>query len=121
MPAGRTRAGTRGKAKVKRTSHPSQSPPGDVLTLAETAAYLRVSEEAVLRAIAPEGLPGRLIDGEWRSLKSAVNEWLSTPSKPTGKGALLNMAGAFKGDPFLDRIVREAYRQREQSITEDSR
>ncbi|MEX0715517.1 MAG: hypothetical protein WD066_02975 [Planctomycetaceae bacterium] len=72
-----------------------------------------------MHSIGPEGLPGRLIDGEWRFLKCAVNEWLGTPSKPSGKAALLNMAGAFKDDPFLDEIVREAYRQRGRPITED--
>jgi excisionase family DNA binding protein len=48
----------------------------DVLTLAETAAYLRVPEEAVLALVAKEDLPARQIGGEWRFLKRAVVEWL---------------------------------------------
>src|ERR1700733_7043164 len=48
----------------------------EVLTLAETAAFLRVPEETVLASIAKEALPAQQIGGEWRFLKRAVVEWL---------------------------------------------
>jgi excisionase family DNA binding protein len=48
----------------------------EVLTLAETAAYLRVPEDAVLALVAKEAIPAQQIGGEWRFLKQAVVEWL---------------------------------------------
>jgi excisionase family DNA binding protein len=48
----------------------------EVLTLAETAAYLRVPEQAVLDLVARKALPAQPIGGEWRFLKRAVVEWL---------------------------------------------
>jgi excisionase family DNA binding protein len=91
----------------------------DVLTLAEAAAYLRVAEADVLQVVRSQGLPGRLIGSEWRFLKAAVQDWLRTPAPRSGKEALLAMAGVFKDDPFLEEIVREAYRQRGRPITEE--
>src|SRR5437867_3705060 len=40
----------------------------EVLTLAEAAAYLRVSEADVVRLAQQQDLPGRLIGTEWRFL-----------------------------------------------------
>lgn len=86
---------------------------GDVLTLAEAAAYLRVSEPDVVRLIREQGLPGRQIGSEWRFLKSALQKWLGSPSPPPdAKGFWKTHFGAFKDDPYLQEIVREAYKQR---------
>ncbi len=91
----------------------------DVLTLADAAAYLRVPEAEVLRMVREQGLAERRIGKEWRFLKSALQEWLGTPPAKSGKQSLLALAGAWKDDPDLDEIVREAYRQRGRPITED--
>lgn len=48
----------------------------EVLTLAETAAFLRVPEQAVLDLINRKILPAQQIGSEWRLLKRAVVEWL---------------------------------------------
>jgi excisionase family DNA binding protein len=53
-----------------------EPPGGEVLTLPEVAAYLRVPEEAVLELVTKDALPGQRIGGEWRFLKRAVVEWL---------------------------------------------
>jgi excisionase family DNA binding protein len=89
----------------------------EVLTLAEAAAYLRVSEEALVGEIGPQAVPARRLGDEWRFLKSALNAWLST-SKPSPKEAMLRMAGQFQDDPYLDEIVREAYQKRGRPMTE---
>ncbi len=52
---------------------------GEVLTLAEAAAYLRLPEEEVVRLAQMQDLPGRLAGAEWRFLKTAIKHWLSTP------------------------------------------
>jgi excisionase family DNA binding protein len=92
----------------------------EVLTLAEAAEYLRVAEEDLLPMVHQQGLPGRQIGQEWRFLKSALRTWLETsPTLDNPKEQLLRWAGAFKDDPDLQEIVREAYQQRGRSITEE--
>lgn len=49
----------------------------DVLTLAEAAAYLRLTEEDVLRLVNEQALPARRLGNEWRFLKAAVQHWLT--------------------------------------------
>ena len=82
------------------------------MTLTDAAAYLRITEPDVLRIVREQGLPGRKIGSQWRFLKSALNHWLGAVPAKSNKEALLAMTGAFKNDPFLDDIVREAYRKR---------
>lgn len=114
-------AKTRSRKKEPSPVPTNAVPPADaeVLTLAEAAAYLRVPEEGVLRLIGPEGLPGKRIGTEWRFLKSALQDWLKTPPPKPSKEAFLALAGAWKDDPDLEEIVREAYRRRGRPITED--
>src|SRR5687767_490294 len=56
----------------------------EVLTLAEAAALLRVSEDG-LKGDADAGkLPGRFVAGEWRFSKTALLAWLASA---TGEGS----------------------------------
>lgn len=101
---------------------------GDVLTLAEAAAYLRLPEADILAAVDAQGLPGRLVSGAWRFSRAAIQQWLSA-GEPTAKNvltaknplnaAILAMAGAWKDDPYLEDMVEEIYRARGRPITED--
>jgi len=93
--------------------------PGDVLTLAEAAAYLRVPEAAVVNSVATEGLPGRKIGGEWRFLKSSLQSWLNTPIQKTGNEAFLALAGSWKDDPYIDEMLEEIYKQRGRPMLEE--
>jgi excisionase family DNA binding protein len=104
--------------KASRSAKPkaSQLPLGAVLTLAEVAAYLRLPEATVDQLARESKLPGRWIGDDWRFLKTAVDEWLTGASRTaTGWAAA---AGAFKDDPDLKKIVRNAYRRRGRPITE---
>jgi excisionase family DNA binding protein len=94
---------------------------GEVLTLAEAAAYLRRPESDVIAAAASQGLPGRMIGGEWRFLKDAIRQWLSVSQPPAERlnAAMLAFAGAWKDDPHLEDMVEEIYRKRGRPITED--
>ena len=96
-------------------------PPGEVLTLAEAAAYLRLPETEVVGLVHSQGLPGRFLVGEWRFLKAAIQQWLATgsPTPETRKAAQLAAAGAFRDDPDLIGACEEAYRRRGRPITED--
>jgi excisionase family DNA binding protein len=95
-------------------------PQADVLTLAETAAYLRLPEEEVLRLVREQNLPGRLAGTEWRFLKAGVQDWLKAPPPArANKEIWLSMAGAWKDDPTIDEFLKEVYRQRGRPMTED--
>jgi excisionase family DNA binding protein len=96
-------------------------PIGEVFTLAEAAAYLRLPEKDVTALVSTQGLPGRLIGGEWRFLKSAIQQWLSAsePTPEARKAAQLAVVGSWKDDPYLEDMLEEIYRQRGRPITED--
>ena len=92
----------------------------DVLTLAEAAAYLRVSEDEVVRLVRYQDLPGRLLGAEWRFLKAAINDWLRTPPPRGSKEAILSVAGILKDDPDLEKGLEEIYQRRRGPMTEHS-
>jgi len=81
----------------------------EVLTLEETAEYLRVTPRAIERSIAACALPARRIDEEWRFLKSALDDWLKGMS---GKAELLSQAGAMADDDSLDELRAAIYAER---------
>ncbi len=96
----------------------ANGPLGEVLTLAEAAAYLRLPEAEVAGLVHTQGLPGRSVAGEWRFLKAAIQHWLASvsPTWEMRKAAILELAGKYKDDPDLDAIVEEAYRRRGRPI-----
>ena len=91
----------------------------EVLTLPEAAAYLRVSEDEVVRLVRYQDLPGRLLGAEWRFLKAGINDWLRTPPKQGSKEAVLSTIGAWKDDPYLEDMLKEIYKRRGRPMTED--
>src|SRR3989442_291778 len=93
----------------------------DVLTLAEAADYLRVTEAEIIAWVHSQELPGRFTGREWRFLRSALRHWLATGAltKQSRKEAQLALAGKYKNDPDLSRICEEAARQRGCSPAED--
>lgn len=113
------------KTKKKPISQPVTAPSAalngpvsEVFTLAETAAYLRLSEVDVVDLVQSQDLPGRFTGREWRFLKAGLQDWLRTPARISGKEALLALAGAWKDDPDIEEIVREAHRRRGRPMTE---
>jgi excisionase family DNA binding protein len=114
------------KAKPKPT--PRVEPPvpasnglvGEVFTLGEAAAYLRLPAEEVLRAVREQHLPARQVGQEWRFLKSAIQDWLRTGSPPkSNQEVWRELAGKYRDDPDLVRICEEAYQRRGRPITEE--
>ena len=93
--------------------------PGEVLTLAEAAAYLRFSEADVLRLVNEQALPARRLGNEWRFLKAAIQRWLSVPLSMASKEAWMSLAGAWKDDPDVAQELKEIYQRRGRSMTED--
>jgi hypothetical protein len=118
-------AATKGKGAKKPAKAPALKngvpapEPGDVLTLAEAAAYLRVAEAAVVDSVNSEGLPGRQIGGEWRFLQCSLQDWLRKPPKKYSKEAFLALSGVWKDDPYIDEMLKEIYKQRGRPMTEE--
>jgi excisionase family DNA binding protein len=92
--------------------------PGEVLTLGEAAAYLRLPEADVLRLVAEQGLPARQLGTEWRFLKAAIQGWLSTPVSRSQKQGIWAAAGTLKDDPYLAEMLEELDRLRGRPTTE---
>jgi excisionase family DNA binding protein len=106
-----TKSKTRGRIKQRTASAL------EVLTLPEAAAYLRVDENRVLQMAQQGDLPGRRLGNEWRFFKAALQAWLS--NVPSYKERLMELAGAWKDDPYLEEIVRQAYQKRAGSMAEN--
>jgi excisionase family DNA binding protein len=66
---------------------PKAKAAGDVLTLAEAAAFLRVPEDGLRRDADAGRVPGRKVAGEWRFGRAALLEWLSRPEPPVSAPA----------------------------------
>jgi excisionase family DNA binding protein len=111
------------KAKSNNGTPPNDVEPivgSDVMTLAEAAAFLRVSETDVAQSAEAHEIPARRIGGEWRFWKSAVVEWLAAKTmQPAKSDFWTTQTGAFKDDPSLDQMVREIYARRGRPMTED--
>jgi excisionase family DNA binding protein len=82
---------------------------GEVLTLAEAARFLRVSETDLVQLAESYDIPGRKIGSEWRFLKLALESWLGGP---TSKERLLSHAGEARNDPFADEMQKSISRRR---------
>jgi excisionase family DNA binding protein len=121
MPRAKTKVPRRANRIAKTSADPMGAPSRsltsecpEVLTLAEAAAYLRVPDAELALLAGSQGLPGRLIGSEWRFSRAAIQEWLRRSSS---KQSLLQSAGSWKDDPYLDEMLQEIYRQRGRPMT----
>lgn len=80
-----------------------------VLTVEEAAAHLRLPDETIAREASRGNIPGRQVDGQWRFLRSALDEWLALRD---GRRILLAQAGALTDDESLGELRDAAYRNR---------
>ncbi|MFO0822478.1 MAG: helix-turn-helix domain-containing protein [Gemmataceae bacterium] len=93
----------------------------EVMTLAEAAEFLRFTVPVVQRLALSGRLPGRVAEGEWRFLRSALKLWLSGSdfaktaepvSHLSSQEKLLAVAGSLADDDSLEAMVEEIYRER---------
>ena len=89
----------------------------DILTLEETAVYLRLPEEIVLDRALKGDLPGRKIKDDWRFLKAAIDDWLRATDS---RSILLSQAGVFADDETLLLLRDNVYKARGRSEVEDA-
>lgn len=118
------------KPKAAKPTEPAAL--GDVLTLAEVAAYLRV-DEAALKVVADASqLPGRVIAGEWRFHRQAIDSWLRSGwgegadwEQPAPKqfkstsslnAGFLSSIGMFADDESLEPMAEAIHRERQRYL-----
>ena len=80
-----------------------------VLTIEETASYLRLPQETIERQAIYGKIPGRLIDNTWRFFRPAIEEWLASRDSRT---ILLQQAGALADDDTLPELLANIYKER---------
>jgi hypothetical protein len=56
---------------------------------------------------------------DWRLLKTAIQQWLSRPLAQTRSEGIWVAAGSWHDDPYLDEMLKEIYRRRGRSMTEE--
>jgi hypothetical protein len=71
----------------------------------------------VLRLVDQQGLPGRRLVNEWRFLKSAIQQWLSSPPPRFSKEAQSAVIGSWKDDPHIEEELPDASRRRGRPVT----
>jgi len=54
--------------------------PGDVLTIDELAAYLKISKSTLYKLAQDGALPGLKVGKRWRFHKEAIDAWLKSQS-----------------------------------------
>ena len=84
----------------------------DVLTLDEVADYLRLPKETVERQAKKGQLPACRIEGTWRFLKSAIDDWLRSHDS---RAILLEQSGTLADDESLPMLRTTIYEQRGRS------
>ncbi len=80
-----------------------------VLTLEAAAAFLQLPEETVERQAVLGEIPGRQVEGSWRFLLAALEDWLRTPDQ---RSVLLSQAGALAEDESLEKLLAQIYAAR---------
>ncbi|MFP4114711.1 MAG: PTS sugar transporter subunit IIA [Spirochaetota bacterium] len=79
----------------------------EVLTLSETAAYLKLGERTIHRMIQRSEIPCARVGGQWRFLKSVLDDWLLSRMQVLPRNELASFLDATHGVvqlvPMIDR------------------
>ena len=61
--------------------------PGDVLTIEELAAYLKIPKSTLYKLVRERKIPSQKIGRHWRFRKGAIDHWLEEkPANAPGSG-----------------------------------
>ncbi|MDC7223944.1 MAG: PTS sugar transporter subunit IIA, partial [Spirochaetales bacterium] len=82
----------------------------EILTLAETAEYLKVAEKTVQRMIAAHKIPCTRVGNQWRFIKSILDDWLmeSMQEKEDSQSDLSRLMESGKVEVSLSRLILDA-------------
>lgn len=81
----------------------------EVLTLDETATYLRVPPETIEQQAQYGYIPGRQVARSWRFLRKAIDDWLRGTDSHM---VFLQQAGALAEDETLPTLLQTIYAER---------
>ena len=57
----------------------------EIWTVAEVAAYLRVSEATIYKLVRKKEIPGKRIGRSWRFWREEIEKWLKSQSRAAGR------------------------------------
>ncbi len=82
----------------------------EILTLAETAEYLKVAEKTIQRMIAAHKIPCTRVGNQWRFIKSILDDWLleSMQDKEHLRGDMTHFMESGEVDISLSRMLFDA-------------
>ena len=79
----------------------------DILTLSEAAAYLKLGERTIQRMIGRSEIPCARVGGQWRFLRSVLDDWLMSRMQVLPRNELAPFLDATSGivrvSPLVDR------------------
>ncbi len=79
----------------------------EVMTLSETAKYLKLAERTVLRMVHRNGIPCAKVASQWRFLRTVVDDWLITRMKVVPQNDLAGLIASGLDIVPLSRLIRE--------------
>lgn len=88
----------------------------DVLTIEETASYLRLPKETIEEEAIHGKIPGKRIQDTWRFLKAGIDSWLLAHNSRT---ILLQQAGALADDETMSELLANIYAERGRAESEE--
>lgn len=88
----------------------------DVLTIEETASYLRLPKETIEKEAIHGKIPGKRIQDTWRFLKAGIDNWLQTHNS---RAILLQQAGALADDGTMPELLANIYADRGRPESEE--
>ena len=60
---------------------PTSNDEGEILTLKQVAAFLKVTERTIYRLAAAKKIPAFRVGGTWRFSKAEINQWIQRQSE----------------------------------------
>ena len=81
----------------------------EILTLNEVAAYLKLSEKTVFRMVHGKKIPCARVGGQWRFLRSVIDDWLIAKMKVLPRGDLGRLIAEDADAVPLSRLIRREF------------
>jgi len=78
----------------------------EILTLIEVARYLKLSQKTVLRMVHANKIPCAKVGGQWRFLRTVIDDWLLGKMKVVPRGDLSRLIAEDSEAVPLSRLIR---------------
>ncbi len=81
----------------------------EIMTLGETADYLKIAEKTVLRMVHKGRIPCAKVGGQWRFMRTVIEDWLISRMKVVPGNDLARLIEAGAELVPLSRLIREDF------------